>query len=572
MNHPFTPEQPKPSPYWLPETPDASMGEGVKDVDPLKAEKPKPEEIKNKQKIENKKEEKEKPEQQKLKKTEQKEEKTKTDAELELEKKQQKRAQLVERSLYYKHYYDEMPPPRDPLTLTRLLIAEHIVALHNQITKPEEDDAILSKEQLLAVFDYMGELSDKLEYPNEESRPEIKEAYDTLTDLAEDTIQEQPNDIPAVIQANKQVAETEIHETNINEKQQLSAPPLLRAGLAFIAAISQVRESLQGNNKTVVRSQGSMGIRSDPTLTIPTRPSSTPIASPHVTAPTSASPTEARRAYREAPRNELGIRPASRLPEQIALVAIASAVAAAHNKTPNNASVEYPQPVAQKHRFSPSHEQLIATTYSSATPTAAYAETLRSTAQSLSYSYESAPTPARPETSSFGNHNVTDYTSRKIEHLPLQSLLAMAETVPIGYGKRLKYAYEKGYIDKEGLIKVLKSRSKNHDFVREYKQQVIQRRNLAQSSPEFLKSAGNNDQNNLVDATAQQTPNITQSSGTAANPTAIDSLFPKASAPHSTAKDASLAFAEDTSTGWRKVMIIAGSIAAVIVALVLIFN
>jgi hypothetical protein len=82
--------------------------------------------------------------------------------------------------------------------------------------------------------------------------------------------------------------------------------------------------------------------------------------------------------------------------------------------------------------------------------------------------------------------NATSHSSRKIEHLPLESLLAMAETVSIGHGQRLRNAYEKGIIDKDGLVKILKSRSKNHDFLQEYKQQVVRRRNLVRSSPEFL--------------------------------------------------------------------------------------
>ena len=82
-----------------------------------------------------------------------------------------------------------------------------------------------------------------------------------------------------------------------------------------------------------------------------------------------------------------------------------------------------------------------------------------------------------------------DSSSHKIEHLPLVSLLAMAETVSIGHGQRLRSAYEKGTIDKDGLVKILKSHSKHHDFLQEYKQQVVKHRNLVKSSPEFLSSS-----------------------------------------------------------------------------------
>jgi hypothetical protein len=74
---------------------------------------------------------------------------------------------------------------------------------------------------------------------------------------------------------------------------------------------------------------------------------------------------------------------------------------------------------------------------------------------------------------------------RKLEHMTTQSLLVLAHGVHLGYGQYLKEEFEKGTINKEGLIKVLKARAKGKDFSREYREQAAHYR-LLKSSPEFL--------------------------------------------------------------------------------------
>jgi hypothetical protein len=565
VNHPPTPDQPN-YPPWLPDSSDGGVGEGIKNADSQKAKKPKAEENKELEKKAEKKKV-EQAESEKHKKTEEKEEKAKTKAEQELEKKQLKRIELVERSLHYKQLYEEIPPPRDPVMLTRLLIAEHIVALHEQITKPE-DNAALNKDQLLDIFDYMGELSDKLEHPEEESTPNIQEAYDTLIVLATDATQEQSRDIPAVVQANKKTIERKIHKIHEEEGQSTLATPLSPAGAALIAALSYIRTPTPGIRTPILDSPGT-STRNDPVISVPSRSVEAPThVSQKPTTVSSLSPVEARQAYREAPRSELGIRPMSRTPDRIASIAITAAVGSAYDRAPAPIGPEYTQPLT-RHTPPPNHDQLIATTYSKATPTATHVETLHPLASPLSRPLASQA-PSRTEAFPFSASADTDsHMSRKIEHLPLQSLLAMAETVSIGYGQRLRSAYEKGHIDKEGLIKVLKSRSKNNDFLREYKQQVTARRNLMQSSPEFLTPSTSKAPDTQADTAKTQPIDDPVPSGTTSNPTDIASLF---SQNPNKAKGDRLAFAEDTSTGWRKVLIIAGAIAATITVLVLVFT
>jgi hypothetical protein len=87
----------------------------------------------------------------------------------------------------------------------------------------------------------------------------------------------------------------------------------------------------------------------------------------------------------------------------------------------------------------------------------------------------------------------TSISSRKLEHTPLHSLLAMAKDVPIGHGKYLREAFEKGHVDKDGLVKVLKARAKGRDFTREYRQQAS-RHKQKRLSPEFLSHPAANNQ------------------------------------------------------------------------------
>lgn len=74
---------------------------------------------------------------------------------------------------------------------------------------------------------------------------------------------------------------------------------------------------------------------------------------------------------------------------------------------------------------------------------------------------------------------------RKLEHMPLLSLLTLAKDVRLGYGRYLKDEFEKGHIDKAGLVKVLKAKKKGLDISREYTTQASDYRKR-QGSIEFL--------------------------------------------------------------------------------------
>ncbi len=64
-------------------------------------------------------------------------------------------------------------------------------------------------------------------------------------------------------------------------------------------------------------------------------------------------------------------------------------------------------------------------------------------------------------------------------------LVRKAEQVDIGYGRRLAAAYRNGEIDREGLIKVLKSHKKHKNYLDEYRRQIVRWRKSREVSPEI---------------------------------------------------------------------------------------
>jgi hypothetical protein len=146
----------------------------------------------------------------------------------------------------------------------------------------------------------------------------------------------------------------------------------------------------------------------------------------------------------------------------------------------------------------------------------------------------------------------------------------MAESVPIGHGQRLRRAYEKGEIDKDGLIKVLKSRSKNLDFVREFKQQSDRHRMLIQTSPEFLSAAKNNPQTSPDAPETLAQPQLLQDAhtGTATPSSHLsegkEQLLNDVLSPRQKQ-------AEETPTGWKTILLIAGGVIVAVGLIIALF-
>jgi len=526
-------------------------------------------------------------------------EKIKQEDEISFEEKQEKRQRLIKRSLEYKKLYEEAPIPHDSVILGKLLVAEHILALHEQIEKPKKN-AILSKEELLDAFDYMGTLSEKFENPEEESSPEVQEAYDTLLVLAQDALEQ--NDTPApIIEANRAHA-THPAGVSIETSEKIPQPDapaaeivkpivLPKTTAALVSALLAMRTpkpkprptanpvplqpASPAGGDSVVQPQSityldSEHTRSLETILPPPRPS--------------LSPVEARQAYREATRAEhIALRPLHPS-KRIAAIAVASALAPAfRHEQPTTANLP-PPPAggAREYSFAPpppppkpavvSHHELTSLTYSHAKPVTTHAETVHSYISSTPYKRPEISSPApfvevstSPLTVSPTEIN-EQRSSRKIEHLPLQTLLVMAESIPIGHGQRLRRAYEKGEIDKDGLIKVLKSRSKNLDFIREFKQQSERHRALIQASPEFLSSSKNspNTQPDQGETQIAWQPMPTTQMPVSHLSEGNEQLLKDVLSPRQKQ-------AEETPTGWKTLLLIAGGITVVVALIIVIF-
>jgi hypothetical protein len=452
--------------------------------------------------IERKKEKKQ--EEEKHKKAAQKPEKIKEDSEEALEEKKQRRQSLVERSFHYKKMYEEMPIPRNPWIVARLMVAGHILAIHDQIEQPPVDATPLDELRLLAMFDYMGTIADALESPEAESTPEVQETCETLVQLAEQTLQEGDEDIAEVlVHANNDLAQSFDNEAPVESTQNPvpsheASAALPQSGAALIAVLVHIRQraSVQAplpSPATFVTPSppsftGSTGgnTTAKPTIANPASPHGQPASLhiPHISRETPVG-------YVESPRrNEINPIISRQFPESLASFAVTATFVAPRASLENGHTARQ---LSSSRVYSPERP---ATTHSGATLAGPAPGISRSPADlPLSRSFEHRPLPhsaAHLETHTPDLRHASDATphsSRKIEHLPLVSLLAMAETVSIGHGQRLRSAYEKGMIDKDGLVKILKSRAKNHDFLQEYKQQVVRRRHLVQSSPEFLASS-----------------------------------------------------------------------------------
>jgi len=157
-----------------------------------------------------------------------------------LETKQEKRAEVVERSLQFKKLYEEVPVPRDPQVLARLLVAEHILAINEQIEEPHEPKTPVDKKALLVALDSMGDLADKLENPELESTPEVQESYEAVMQLAENVLAK-GEPVDTVIEANAVSARTFTAESSsppseapAENTQNSASPPATSALIGFL--------------------------------------------------------------------------------------------------------------------------------------------------------------------------------------------------------------------------------------------------------------------------------------------------------------------------------------------------
>jgi hypothetical protein len=366
------------------------------------------------------------------------------------------------------------------------MVADHVLALNEQLEHPEKTDNPPPKSELLAALDYMGELNEKFEDPTIEATPHIEETYEAILRLADSILQQEEN-IDTILTLNHEAAgdfslitdDTSPEKITITatapHPKETSASPTIGALIATLLAARSPNKVREQPHTQLSASSG-VGNISLPSLASAAKPRHH-IAGPSVpsqpytsyTTSPSLRPASSEASY--LPNSSLSdihnYRPASSSYERplviparsstaIASLALASAIASPHTERHPASPGVYHSPASIKHESAPVVIPAVQHTETVYTPSAPF---------------EAGNTP-----------------QRKIEHMPLQTLLSMADAIPVGHGNYLRRAFEKGQIDKDGLVKILKSHARGNDFIMEYRQQAARYQHL-KSSPEFLRSS-----------------------------------------------------------------------------------
>lgn len=431
------------------------------------------------------------------------------------EEKKDKRAEIVERSQALKKQYEDEPAPNDSTTLTRLIVAERIVSLDEQLQHPDKD-AVRTPEEIEEALDYMCLLAEKLEEPEAESLPEIEEIYHELIELTDAALEqgEDPNelvlDIDEQIQAINETASP--HEPALSPEPQSTQKEATKdltkslKAAAIVAIFTRIIRPLSKRSAVVAEApehptpnapQAYVSGRPENIYTAPAHQHEEMPGGEYVPSP--SSPHEHRGAGIDTlPRpsahsaSEYHVTTSGRdHVHPLASLAVASVIATKLHKGPETSAVHSRLEVSAPATPVYSPEQYVDMSPASAEHEAPTEEQ----APLISY-VEQAPVPiATPLRINTEKHHesplkpldiVHREADRKLEHMSLQSLLTLAHGVHLGYGQYLKDEFEKGTIDKDGLIKVLKARAKGKDFTNEFREQASHFR-LLKSSPEFLR-------------------------------------------------------------------------------------
>jgi hypothetical protein len=478
------------------------------------------------------------------------------------EEKTKKHGNLIEQALELVAKHEEEPIPRDATTLARVMIAHHVIHLHQQLQHPEALQNSATPEKIEATLEYIAQLDAKLQDPSIEASPEIEQSYQEIIELAEATLHEEsqveqviatmdnpesaPTDAlqhfpvaPSISQSigdpstvHPEATFTRQHSNQVNTQPHLlddefdrrkSAADNTILPLTAAAALIYSIRHIGRKKQKLSHSAGGHTVDStpsaDPVIT-------TPPTLPRPIEPVlfNASPRSHPSLSTERQRPSIPYREHAPIPPRRSSILAATAVGTTlitGRHTPDK----------------PTDSSIETHTFSSNPP------------------HESATTPQTYETSSS--------STRKIEHMPLLQLLAMAEAIPLGSGRYLRHEFEAGIIDKEGLIKILKSHSKGRDYQFEFRQQTRRLANLKATSPEFLRQS-----HQATDQPAQQ-PDPPQETdepriSPVENPTKQKNIQPLSLAPpasHDLLPDIAESAHQPHRTGLRLLLVGLGTIA-----------
>jgi hypothetical protein len=478
------------------------------------------------------------------------------------EEKAKKHSNLIEQALELVAKHEEEPIPRDATTLARVMIAHRVIHLHQQLQHPEALQNSATPEKIEATLEYIAQLDAKLQDPSIEASPEIEQSYQEIIELAEATLNEEPHleqiiatmdsqesaptDVqhfpvaPSISQSigdpstvHPEATFTRQHSDQVNTQPHLLDDEFGRRKsaadntiLPLTAAAALIYSIRHVGRKKQKLSHSAGGHTVD----------SAPSADPAVTTPsTLPRPIEPAISFNTSPRSHPSLsterqRPSipyrEHAPVQLRRSSILTATAVGTTLITDRHTPD-----------KPTGSSIETHTFSSNPP------------------HESATTLQTHETSSS--------PTRKIEHMPLLQLLAMAETVSLGNGQYLRREFEAGTIDKEGLIKILKSHSKGRDYQFEFRQQTRRLANLKATSPEFLRQS-----HQATDQPAKQSDPSPETNepriSPAENPTKQKNIQPLSLAPpasHELLPDIAESAHQPHHTGLRLLLVGLGAIA-----------
>jgi hypothetical protein len=423
------------------------------------------------------------------------------------ENERDRRVTLLERSLALTKKFEETPIPNDPHMVARLMIAKRVVAVNEQLETPPAERSEPDEVKLLATLDYLGDLSDKFEDPDSETSSEIDEAYQAILHLAAEVLENEEPEI--LVEQVESLDQSEAEASSLAPQQSHSSvtpsviPPsktdqskirtsLTSLPIKTIALLklllpkrqwtpsdqTELAPTLESGDYTPTPEQSS--------ATYPGKNSASPIASERL-----RTESHATLPFRRLAKNEY--LPHRSLPV-VAPVILGALALGSKSASPSSAEIHQPITASPEgsHYHGPAphpyerpprseHHHEVRTT-----PIHATHHELPSAELLARPSYELQKTTTAPEVVH------ASLSAQKFEFMSLHTLLDAATHVSVGHGEYLRRAYERGQIDKAGLISVLKSNAKGRDFIAEYRHQADRTRRLKATSPEFLHSKPTN--------------------------------------------------------------------------------
>lgn len=352
--------------------------------------------------------------------------------------------------------------PLDGYRLAQFMVAEKIVELTKVL---EEEDLRRSEIKTLKIhIDFMGLLSEKLSNPELEMPKEVEEVYATILEVSSadeprpeaptygddsQPVSESAEAAPAPTRLTPETPEAHTSDTEAEEKALFYGPAVAGIVVALKRVIRGERVKQQ-QSETTTSLYGTPVGQPDSYSTLP---------APEDVAPKPAPVTRLREVIQDIAA------PASTIREEFrhtrSLEHLASAVAAADSLRAAGKLETLTPPMV-------------------ATGIVSSAERVERAVQTPVVAPALDRRPVSLERTA---------PERELEELSTSELLVLATTIDLGAGRYLKYEFEGGRIDRDGMIKVIKAHRKGLDYRTEFDTRSRAWQLTRAESPEFSRHA-----------------------------------------------------------------------------------